>query len=338
MSTDNAPVICVTIDSNEENTDIWNNCISSEFPIIYTSVDKYEAICQIGSPHQGYTLKASQKNDILDGEAFLYDYDNRIVANFTYQEGVENGKCKMYYRSGEIYFSGFLLEGYRNGPGVEYRKDGSAIYEGFYKNGRRAPNIKQRSDGSNYWDEKDEYGEMVSMFQIDDIGLYHGICYTYYNGEISKISRWEHGKEIEILKKFDGLTMQMFENGKEAFSGRYYRKSDFEYVPIYPTEIETESDSKKSKKKKTDCEYTYDCFIRFMPKFLMWMYIIIFGAIFLGMIMTLVLDRWESIEILGFIILFCGYYSMILSSFLLIIIVLIAVCCPKCNCVKKRDN
>ena len=218
-------------------------------------MDKYEAICQIGSPHQGYTLKASQKNDILDGEAFLYDYDNRIVANFTYQEGVENGKCKMYYRSGEIYFSGFLREGYRNGPGVEYRKDGSVIYEGFYKNGRQAPNIKLRSDGSNYWDEKDEYGEMVSMFQIDDIGLYHGICYLYSNGEISKISRWEHGKEMEILKKFDGLTMQMYENGKEVFSGRYNRKSDFEYVPIYPTKIETKSHSKKSKKeKKTDCK------------------------------------------------------------------------------------
>ena len=257
VSADNTPVICVTIDSNEENTDIWNNCISSEFPIIYTSVDKFEVICQIGSPHQGYTLKASQKNDILDGEAFLYDYDNRIVANFTYQEGVENGKCKMYYRSGEIYFSGFLLEGYRNGPGVEYRKDGSVIYEGFYKNGRQAPNIKLRSDGSNYWDEKDENGEMVSMFQIDDIGLNHGICYIYCNGKISKISRWEHGKEMEILKKFDGLTMQMYENGKETFSGWYYRKSDFEYVPIYPTKIETKSHSIKSKKgKKKDCECT----------------------------------------------------------------------------------
>ena len=34
ISADNTPVICVTIDSNEEHTDIWNNCISSEFPII----------------------------------------------------------------------------------------------------------------------------------------------------------------------------------------------------------------------------------------------------------------------------------------------------------------
>ena len=119
ISADNVPVICVTIDSNEENTDIWNNCISSEFPIINVDMNEYEAICQIGSPHHGYTLKASQKNDILDGDAFLYDYDNRVVAIITYQEGVENGKCQMYYRSGEIYFSGFLREGYRNGPGVE---------------------------------------------------------------------------------------------------------------------------------------------------------------------------------------------------------------------------
>ena len=62
---------------------------------------------------------------------------------------------------------------------------------------------------------------------------------------------------MELLKKFDGLTMQMFENGIEAFSGRYNRKSDFEYVPIYPTKIETKSHSIKSKKgKKKDCECT----------------------------------------------------------------------------------
>ena len=59
FSADNPPVICVTIDSNEENTDIWNNCISSEFPIINVDMNEYEAICQIGSPHQGYTLKTS---------------------------------------------------------------------------------------------------------------------------------------------------------------------------------------------------------------------------------------------------------------------------------------
>ena len=306
VSADNTPVICVTIDSNEENTDIWNNCISSEFPIIYTSVDKYEAICQIGSPHQGYTLKASQKNDILDGEAFLYDYDNRIVANFTYQEGVENGKCKMYYRSGEIYFSGFLLEGYRNGPGVEYRKDGSVIYEGFYKNGRKARNIKKRSDNSHYWNEKDQYGRMVSMFQIDDIGLYHGICYIYNNGKLSKISRWEHGKEMELLKKFNGLTMKMFENGKETFSGRYKKQSDFEYVPIYPKKIKTVSVSEEPIEEEDwigKCDCTCRCF-NYYYMVLLWTLGAISGTFYIIYRVSLYLIKEENAFVRSFYIVF----------------------------------
>ena len=237
----------------------------------------------------------------------------------------------MYYRSGEIYFSGFLLEGYRNGPGVEYRKDGSVIYEGFYKNGRRAPNIKQRSDGSNYWDEKNKYGEMVSMFQIDDIGLYHGICYIYFNGEISKISRWEHGKEMEILKKFDGLTMQMYENGKETFSGRYYRKSVFEYVPIYPTEIETKSDSKKSKKKKKDCECTYDCFKDYLLMFFMWILIIALVGIVLGLILITLFMHSEPLAILGWVMLYMAFFCLSLLP-VLFIIWCNAVYFHECNC------
>ena len=212
----------------------------------------------------------------------------------------------MYYRSGEIYFSGFLLEGYRNGPGVEYRKDGSVIYEGFYKNGRQAPNIKQRSDGSNYWDEKDEYGEMVSMFQIDDIGLYDGICYLYFNGEISKISRWEHGKEMEILKKFDGLTMQMFENGKEVFSGRYYRKSVFEYVPIYPTKIETKSHSKKSKKgKKREGPYSCDDLFNLSLKIMMYFGFILFLELFILIILLITHGSWMTNMLYIFTFSFC---------------------------------
>ena len=309
FSADNPPVICVTIDSNEENTDIWNNCISSEFPIINVDMNEYEAICQIGSPHQGYTLKTSQKNDILDGDAFLYDYDNRVVAIFTYQEGVENGKCRMYYRSGEIYFSGFLREGYRNGPGVEYRKDRSVIYEGFYKNGRQAPNIKLRLDGSNYWDEKDQYGEMVSMFQIDDIGLHHGICYIYYNGEISKISRWKHGKEMELLQKFDGLTMQMFENGKEVFSGRYYRKSDFEYVPIYPTETNTVRVSKEANRgKERDCKCINDRCKKSMVKIICWMSVIAAGDYCLAVILFVALSWWEPFIVIGNIMIGLGIF------------------------------
>ena len=59
ISEENTPIISVTVDINEESTDIWNNCISSEFPIINLDINENMAICQIGSPHHGYTLKAS---------------------------------------------------------------------------------------------------------------------------------------------------------------------------------------------------------------------------------------------------------------------------------------
>ena len=323
----NAPLITVTV-GLIENTEIWNNCISSEFPIMNMDINKGKAICQIGSPHQGYTLRAKQKNGKLDGKAILYDYYNRIVAYFTYQEGVANGKCEMYYSSGGIYFSGFLQKGYRNGPGVEYRKDGSVIYEGFYKNGCQAPNIKQRSDGSNYWNEKDEYGRMVSMFQIDDIGLYHGICYIYCNGEISKISRWEHGKEMEFLKMFNGLTMIMFENGRKVFSGRYNRKSDFEYVPIYPTKIETKSDSIKSKKeKKRDCKCTCHCFIEYIQVIAFWMVGIAAGDFCLAMILGCAFPNSEFMNELVKIMfgLFAFLFSMAIVSLILYTIALLCL-------------
>ena len=332
ISEENTPIISVTVDINEESTDIWNNCISSEFPIINLDINENMAICQIGSPHHGYTLKASQKIGILDGVAFLYDYDNRFVASLTYQEGVANGMCRMYYRSGDIYFSGFLHEGYRNGPGVEYSKDGSPIYEGFYRNGRRAPNIKLRSDGSNYWDEKDENGKMVSLFQIDYNGLNHGICYMYCDGEISKISRWEHGKETELLKEFNGHKMKVFKNGEETFSGKYRKESDFEYVPIYKKKIKTGSLSIESKEdNKRDCECTYDCFEKIMRKIMIWIMGIILGLLSLALFILIAFSNWKYV-FRTMEIIFCLYIHLLMIAGVFGLLLMFAKVFHECKC------
>ena len=152
------------------------------------------------------------------------------------------------------------------------------------------------------------------------------------NGEISKISRWEHGKEMELLKKFDGLTMQMFENGIETFSGRYNRKSDFEYFPIYPTVIETESDSIKSKKeKKRDdkCTYSRTCFSELILKIMLYL---IFGIVF-GFILFLI------IIIINFDWVWVGIFCLALTPSLYVVVcivgscvMLIDDCYHKCNC------
>lgn len=224
----------VVVEGNDENTKVWENSISFEFPIVSVDTSGNMVVCHIGSPHNGYTIKTHQKNNMLHGDATLYNSDGRVIAVFTYQQGVENGKCTFYYSSGSIFFTGFLNNGYRHGLGVEYREDGSRSYDGFFKNGRPAPNIKEKYDGRNYWTEKDDFGNMVSLFQIDKNGLNHGVCYFYKNGVISYISKWNHGEEVEILKRFSGTTMRMFKNGCEIYRGGYRKKSDYEYIPDVP--------------------------------------------------------------------------------------------------------
>ena len=137
------------------------------------------------------------------------------------------------------------------------------------------------------------------------------------NGEISKISRWEHGKEMELLKKFDGLTMPMFEKGKEAFSGRYYRKSVFEYVPIYPTEIETKSDSIISKKeKKKDCKCPDNGTDIFILLLNIQMYVVGVGffEVLLLVIFSFTDSYWASVMLLIIMLTLCLMFVLLILT------------------------
>ena len=112
-------VIVVNIGDSEENEetvenssfdiDIWDNCISIEFPIIRMDINDEIATCQIGQPHLGFTMTAMVDDDgILDGEAKIYDPSGQLCAKFYYEQGEETGKCELYYDSGELYFDGYL--------------------------------------------------------------------------------------------------------------------------------------------------------------------------------------------------------------------------------------
>ena len=231
VSTNSLSQVEVVVDENDDNTKMWENSVTFEFPIVSVDTSNKTVVCHIGSPHSGYTIQTHQKNGMLDGEAKIYNTDGRIIGIFTYQRGVEDGKCTFYYNTGNIFFTGFLKNGYRNGFGVEYQKDGSKSYDGLFKNGRQAPNISKKYDGTNHWVEKDDFRNVVSVIQIDENGLNHGICYFYKNGAISYISKWKHGEEVEILQKFSGSTMRLYKNGREVYQGGYKKKSDYEYIP-----------------------------------------------------------------------------------------------------------
>ena len=161
------------------------------------------------------------KKGKFDGKAKIYDPDGKVVAMFTYKQGIANGKCQLYYPCGKIFFNGFLNNGYRNGEGVEYSKNGEICYSGFFKNGCKAPNITRKGYSPDVWEERNESHQLISIFPTNEIGQIHGICYSYSNGNIKQISRWEDGEEVEIQTIFKGKIMTVYENEEIVYEGRY---------------------------------------------------------------------------------------------------------------------
>ena len=210
--------------------EIWNHCLYSEFPINNTIYDKKVATSQIGAPHQGFTIIALVKHDNFNGEAKILDPNGQLWAKFKYKKGKATGKCKLYYESGELFYDGYMKDGYRNGRGTEYDESGEIIFDGFFINGLRNPLIRRNNEKFNYWNEVDDFGEVISICKRDNEGLYTGTCYFFKNGRISRISKWKHGLETELLHKFEGDKMISYLCGEERYRGTFKRISDFKYI------------------------------------------------------------------------------------------------------------
>ena len=236
------PTIVVTVDDDPNNTlseissveDTINldNCISDEFPIIDIAIDNGIATCKIGNPRNGYTIVTSTKENKLNGEATIYTPDNIRIATFTYKKDEATGKCIFYYRSGKPLFQGYLKNGYRDGFGVEYNEEGGIAFSGFFKDGYQNPFITRSEEDSNLWYERDQFGNLISICNKDENGRNHGKCFFYDHGELSHISVWEHGKEIETTHVFNRDMLTIYKDGNVVFKGYYVMTSEFEFIQI----------------------------------------------------------------------------------------------------------
>ena len=337
-----APIIIVEVDpilltsagveSNNEDLSIWNNCICSEFPIVNKTIIKRQALCEIGFPHLGYTLKASVKDGLLNGNATIEDSNGTIVARLNYEKGMENGKCTLYYKSGKVYFQGYLQNGYRSGIGKEFSEKGEVNYYGFYKNGCRDYHTVRRSDRSEYWNEFDNFGQLISVCIKDNLGRNNGVCYFYWNGNISYISRWCNGEEKEILHKFEGDIMTSYEKGQVVYEGKYFQRSDFEFCPHIPVEAvqydiesntereEKRKEQKKNVKKKQKVQkpaYIQEeeerCFKDWkISEYSCIVILLIFFCILIGVTH----DLWESLMVCIFLLIIFNVFVFILFLFL----------------------
>ena len=214
---------CSTYKNDDNGSEIWSWCISNQFPISeIISKSENMVILSTGEPHQGYTIHTQMKDGKLHGNATIQSPENIIIAKFKYSEGNMTGPCELYYPSGILFFEGYLENGYRQGRGTEYNEQGRVIFDGFYEKGMKLNLYPFIFFGKGYWKEMDDENELRSVCQIDDKGKRYGICYFFEHGKISRVSKWQDGNEIKLLKEFtDDNTMIEYENGVIVYEGEF---------------------------------------------------------------------------------------------------------------------
>ena len=180
------PLSCniVLNDIEENGLEMWNHCITNEFPISEVIRKGNEVILNIGSPHNGFVIESVMKDGKLNGKAIMKNDKGVLIGEFEYVNGEANGSCKLYNENGVLYFEGYLKNGYREGIGVEYDEEGNVIFEGLYKEGMRNKRIKIEDD---YMIEYDEEGNRIIGYKMNDKCEKNGICYLYKDNKVCEV-------------------------------------------------------------------------------------------------------------------------------------------------------
>ena len=183
------PLSCniVLNDIEENGIEMWNHCITNEFPISEVIRKGNEVILNIGSPHKGFVIESAMKDGKLNGKAIMKNDKGVLIGEFEYVNGEANGSCKLYNENGVLYFEGYLKNGYREGYGVEYDIEGNVIFEGLYKEGKRT-NIIAMKEMKGYFKELNGKGELLSICEKNKNYENDGICYFYSNGAINRVN------------------------------------------------------------------------------------------------------------------------------------------------------
>ena len=174
-------------------------------------------------------LKCVCKKD-KDGqnEGVCYFYENGKLKKISeWKQGKEiatSGYYKFYDDSKGIWYEGKYRNGIREGKSKEYSRNGNILFEGYTINGNK---LFPMNDKKPFWKELDTDNRLVRICEINEDGRYDGVSYFYQNGDIYRISKWQDGKETEVLKLFNGRTMNEFKEGKLWYSGGYVRNGDF---------------------------------------------------------------------------------------------------------------
>ena len=205
----------------EERGECWKFNLSTQFPIVNPNTENGKVVLDVDSPHKGYSLHTTMKNGKMNGTSRILNERNIEVASLVFVDGIANGPCTLYDSIGKVFFKGSFQNGYREGKGKEFDENGNVIYEGFFKEGRRQGNATVMKEMKGYWKEMNDANEVISICHKNKNNQNDGICYFYSNSKINRISKWKNGKEMSILKQFEGDKMIELVKGVKRYEGGY---------------------------------------------------------------------------------------------------------------------
>ena len=220
--------------TREEVTEIedhsWEGNISRKFAIKEFTANNGSVNIILEEPFENVHVNTIVKNNKIDGQCTVTSVNGVLLGYLTLVDGMVTGPCTLNYETGKLHFKGRMEKGYRQGRGTEYDKFGNVIFDGFYDKGTKLENIVPKEEMNDYWKEYNAEHKLVSISQRDDFGRKEGICYMYNDAKIIQVSYWEQGKEIRVIKEFNGLTMTEYDEKKQKlYEGEYLDSFEFDY-------------------------------------------------------------------------------------------------------------
>ena len=188
---------------------------------------------------KGKLMSISKRDSLGRKTGICYFYDDKChISRISKWENGEEigdcGYCEIFDENSRIWYKGYFENGIQDGYGKEYDEKGYVVFEGFYDKGKKL-NIVPMKGKRGYWKEYDEKGKLMSISERDIFGRTTGICYFYDDKcHISKISTWENGEEISILKQFSGNIMIEYIDGIRRYEG-CFRDSFYDFFSISRT-------------------------------------------------------------------------------------------------------
>lgn len=176
----------------------------------------------------GYSYKPNYVNGKLEGIVYVFDKRKLIYAKLCFHQDSLDGISE-FYENGVLH----ELRTYKNHTAEGW---GSLIENGeetvwfVYKRGKRVVALAKVDNTSFRKEIEISSGSLLSIAQYNEKKELHGTCYKFNDSKISRISEYENGKEVHVIKCFENDEMKEFSDSHLIYQGQYACLSEMEYV------------------------------------------------------------------------------------------------------------